>query len=77
MWYQSYYSVKGTERVVDVMCLAESANGIDWTFPRLGLVADGRGSKDNNIIISTRSHSGFDECITPTRDLHTTDPSKR
>ena len=59
------------------MCLAESANGIDWTFPRLGLVADGRGSKDNNIIISTRSHSGFDECITPTRDLHTTDPSKR
>ena len=77
MWYQSYFSVKGEERVVDVMCLAESANGIDWTFPRLGLVADGRGSKDNNIIISTRSHSGFDECITPTRDLHTTDPSKR
>ena len=77
MWYQSYFRVKGEERVVDVMCLAESTNGIDWTFPRLGLVADGRGSKDNNIIISTRSHSGFDECITPTRDLHTTDPSKR
>ena len=77
MWYQSYYRANEKDRVINVMCLAESANGIDWTFPRLGLIADGRGRKDNNIIFSTLTHSGFDECITPTRDLHATDPSKR
>ena len=77
MWYQSYYRVNDKDPVVNVMCLADSTNGLDWKFPRLGLVADGRGSKDNNIIFSTLTHSGFDECITPTRDLHATDPSKR
>ena len=77
MWYQSYYRINDKVPVVGVMCLAESTNGLDWKYPRVGLIADARGSTDNNIIISTLTHSGFDECITPTRDLHTNDPSKR
>ena len=77
MWYQSYYQVNDKDSVVDVMCLAESANGIEWKYPRLGLIPDAKGRKDNNIIMSTRTHSGFDECVTPTRNRHTTDPTKR
>ncbi|MFP6766681.1 MAG: hypothetical protein VB859_00835, partial [Planctomycetaceae bacterium] len=77
MWYQSYFRANDKDPVVNVMCLAESANGLDWTFPRLGLIADGRGSKDNNIIFSSLTHSGFDECITPTRNPHATDPDRR
>jgi len=77
MWYQSYYRPKDNGPVVDVMCLAESTDGIHWKYPTLGLIPDARGSKQNNMIMSTLTHSGFDECLTPTRDLHAKDPDKR
>ena len=77
MWYMSFYQLNKDDPVIDVMCVAESKNGIDWEYPNLGIIKDRRGSTKNNMVISMLTHSGFDECITPTRDIHATDPAKR
>ena len=76
MWYMSFYRLNKDDPVIDVMCVAESENGIDWEYPTLGIIKDRRGSTKNNMVISMLTHSGFDECITPTRDIHATDPEK-
>lgn len=77
MWYQSFYQPKNSDDPVDVMCLAESTDGIHWSYPTVGLIPDAGGDRQNNMVMSTLTHSGFDECITPTRNLHANDPEKR
>ncbi len=77
MWYQSFYRQKDNDKTVNVMCLAESQDGLSWTYPKLGIISDARGSKQNNFVVSELTHSGFNECITPTRDLHAQDPKKQ
>lgn len=41
------------------LCLAESADGIHWHKPRLGLV-EFKGSLDNNILMMGAGHAGLD-----------------
>ena len=51
--YRMYYRghIKST-------CYAESADGINWTKPSLGLLEVG-GTKENNVILSHTTHSAF------------------
>jgi hypothetical protein len=78
MWYLSEYTPKQSgQKVAVVQCLAESTDGLKWTFPKLGLVPFDGGPTDNNIVCSTATHSGYDECLTPIRDPNPTDPARR
>jgi len=78
MWYMSAYTptVPGQKAAL-VQCLAESDDGVRWTRPSLGLIPDDTGSKDNNIVFSTATHSGYDEGLTPIRDPNPKDPGRR
>ena len=58
-------------------CLGESDDGIRWTRPKLGLVGDLSGSKENNIVVSTLAHSGLHVYVNPVRDPNPKDPQKR
>ena len=69
----SFDRLANDDPVIDVMCVAESENGLDWNSPALCSIKDHRGSTKNNMLISMLIHSGFDECITSRRDIHTTD----
>ncbi len=84
MWYlTAERSAKRDPRLYDqgrvnwYCCLAESDDGIRWTRPNLGVVADLRGSKDNNIVVSTLTHSGLHVYVAPIRDPNPKDPQKR
>jgi len=80
LWYMSAYKPTHTDWKVAInQCLAESHDGIRWSYPNLGLIPyDGPdGSKDNNMVFSTNTHSGYDECLTPIRDPSSADPQKR
>jgi len=75
LWYMSRF--KKGEKFVWTMCLTESADGIRWTIPKLGLVPNRHGNRQNNMVMSTETHAGFDECLTPVRDPRPTDPARR
>lgn len=75
LWYMSRFKKAG--KFVWTMCLTESADGIRWTVPKLGLVPDRHGSRQNNMVMSTETHSGFDECLTPVRDPQPANPARR
>ncbi|MBI2195346.1 MAG: hypothetical protein HYU36_25475 [Planctomycetes bacterium] len=51
MWYWSDYRDADRKKEITPLCYAESADGIRWTKPRLGLV-DFKGDQGDNNIIS-------------------------
>jgi len=75
LWYQSFWQV-GEEDPIDTGLIATSRDGLKWEFPRLGLVPDQHGNKNNNMVMSLPTHSGFDEGLTPIRDPNPADPKK-
>jgi len=75
LWYMSRF--RKQDRFVWTMCLAESEDGISWIYPRLDLVPDRQGHRQNNMVMSTETHAGFDECLTPVRDPRPADPTRR
>ena len=59
MWYQTHRFGEGDERTQVAMAYATSADGLQWTLPKLGL-HEWQGTKDNNIVIKgRRSASGI------------------
>ena len=59
MYYRgSHHSARQPGDPAEVVCYAESTDGIHWTKPDLGLVAF-RGSKQNNILWSGRGSHDF------------------
>ncbi len=71
MWYLA------SDGKLRCQCLAESQDGITWTRPTLGLIADSTGSKDNNIVVAPETHSGYKEGFAPVRDPNPRDPQRR
>jgi hypothetical protein len=51
VWYNSYPALDGKESLVGLVCYAESADGLTWVKPSLGLVS-WNGSTDNNIVVA-------------------------
>ena len=56
--------------------LVYSKDGLQWERPSLGLI-ELNGSKDNNIVFSYLTHSGFLEGLEPVRDPRPADANKR
>lgn len=56
LYYRGVLPAAGGREAVTVTCYAESADGIHWTRPNLGLVEVG-GSHANNVILSDRDYS--------------------
>src|SRR5207245_603542 len=56
--YRMYYRGLPDERSPEVTCYAESADGVRWTKPELGIHESG-GSKANNIIWSGMGTHNF------------------
>ena len=65
--FRMYYR-GGGDLSQEVICLAESTDGVCWTRPSLGLY-DFKGSKDNNIVfIADRKSYGEAHNLTPFKD---------
>lgn len=60
LWYR--VSSEGQPKNWNMTAYAESADGIQWTRPSLGIV-EFQGSKDNNIVWPTPGHSGHNLCV--------------
>lgn len=67
MWYRG----GGGGPKGGVWCYAESADGVNWRKPKLGLI-EHRGSRDNNIYVL-----GQPQAFTPFVDPNAADPTKR
>ena len=52
MWYAAIVNGHATPDLPELMCYAESDDGVRWVKPALGIV-EYRGSRDNNIVYSS------------------------
>jgi hypothetical protein len=67
--YQFWYQLTGAGQVV---CYAESADGVKWTKPDLDLITL-KGVSDRNIVLTSPDHYGASVVIDPASD----DPQRR
>ncbi len=70
MWYNALFSREKPD-VVESLCYATSADGVNWEKPNLGLV-EFQGSRDNNILLMG---SNWYHCVL--RDDSDPDPARR
>jgi len=76
-YWMYYYAPNGLpENNWRTQRLAISKDGVHWTRPKLGLI-ELEGSKENNIVVSYQTHSGFMEGLEPVEDPNPADPEKR
>src|SRR5262249_38756514 len=75
MWY-SALNANEDPKLPELMCYAESGDGIHWIKPSLGLI-DFKGSKDTNIVFSTASTSYSYFRFAVLRDEKERDPARR
>ena len=74
-WHFSYDSGSLEWPRAEVVCLAESSDGIRWTRPALGLV-DYDGSRRNNIILDARDDSSPAINFAPFKDPNPAAPAE-
>ena len=78
MWYGVLYQGADmmTKGVPSLECYAESPDGLHWTKPTLGLV-DYNGSKDNNIVYTSKGLGLYSFMFIVLRDEAESDPARR
>jgi len=75
MYYRSCVAVLGTDDWIELICYAESRDGVAWSKPDLGL-HDFGGSKHNNIILRKDDGTGAIHNFAPFLDTRPGVPKK-
>jgi len=78
LWYQAYQERRVEDKVMkNVVCYAESADGITWTKPNLGLFPFYEEKDTNIVLIGERGGYGERYCNSVVFDARDPDPNKR
>ncbi|MES2597367.1 MAG: hypothetical protein V4662_18605 [Verrucomicrobiota bacterium] len=78
LWYQAYQERRVEDKVMkNVVCYAESMDGITWTKPNLGLFPFYEEKDTNIVLIGERGGYGERYCNSVVVDERDSDPKKR
>ncbi len=78
LWYQAYQERRVEDKVMkNVVCYAESMDGITWTKPNLGLIPFYEIKDTNIVLLGTREAYGERYCNSVIVDERDPDPARR
>jgi len=78
LWYQAYQERRTEDKLLkNVVCYAESADGVTWTKPNLGLFPFYEEKDSNIVLIGARGGYGERYCNSVVVDPRDPDPRKR
>jgi hypothetical protein len=78
LWYQAYQERRVEDKLMkNVVCYAESMDGITWTKPNLGLIPFYEEKNTNIVLIGEKGGYGERYCNSVVYDVRETDPQKR
>lgn len=78
LWYQAYQERRTEDKVLkNVVCYAESADGVTWTKPNLDLFPFYEEKETNIVLIGARGGYGERYCNSVVVDPRDPDPKKR
>jgi hypothetical protein len=77
-WYQAYQERRKEDKVLkNVVCYAESDDGLKWTKPDLGLIPFYEETRTNIVLLGARDGYGERYCNSVVVDARDPDPGKR
>lgn len=78
LWYQAYQARRVEDKVLkNVVCYAESDDGITWTKPNLGLIPFYEEKNTNIVLVGEKGGYGERYCNSVVVDPRDPDPNKR
>ncbi len=78
LWYQAYQERRTEDKVLkNVVCYAESADGLTWTKPNIGLIPFYEEKETNIVLVGARGGHGERYCNSVVVDPRDPDPQRR
>lgn len=78
LWYQAYQERRTEDKILkNVVCYAESADGVTWTKPALGLIPFHEEKGTNIVLVGARGGYGERYCNSVVVDERDPDPNRR